>query len=199
MRTGLDRAELKRSLAGSDPLTVDHFIVLAQALDLDPSGFAQAEPEPEPEPEAPVPIPGRLTVLPAPPPRPQEEDEDLWAPDPDGNLALQTLRMGFGLCVDLFVQLDVRHLRESGIPAEVLSRYPDTLPLRIPAKFHRHHKPRFEEDHFGCTLSFDRLYSCEIPWGAFRQIELTMPETAPPAPPPPPPPTVGRPQLRVVK
>ncbi len=204
LRCGLDRASLKRELAGTEALTVDNFIVLAQALDLDPAGLAQADsaaavtPAPEEPPSAEPPPPAsRFAVLPD--PAPAAPDDESWEPDPSGNVALQALRVGFALAVDIFVHLDVRHLRESGIPAEVLARYPELLPLRFPVKFHRHHKPRFEKDYFGCVLSFDRLYPCELPWTAFRQVELTLPaaSASPPANPAPEPP--GRPVLRVVK
>lgn len=190
-RTGIERAALKRRLGGSEPLTVDDLVLLSQALELSPAEIGlggQEAPEVHP-------LPGANLVA---------------APDPLGNLGEQVLRLGFALGVDLFLVLDSKRLGESGVPKTVLGRFPDSLPIRLEAKYHRHNKPRFEADHFECVLSFDALYTCTFPWTAFRQVTFTLPEEAPapPAPPPPepePPPrddgtAPGRaPFLRVVK
>ncbi len=174
---GVERAALKKALAGEVDLTVDQFILIAQALELSPTEVGLPEDTP---------------VTPA----------DDWAPDPLGNLARQALRVGFGLGVDLFCTFDATQLRTSGVPENVLSRFPEQLPIRLEAKYHRHNKPEFGEREFSCTLSFDRLYTCTFPWSALKQVTFHMPEedALPPQPPPPPEPK-GKPgfHLRVVK
>lgn len=189
-RTGIERGALKRRLGGSEPLTVDDLVLLSQALELSPTELglgAGADVEVHALPHA--------NLVPA--------------PDPLGNLAEQVLRLGFTLGVDLFLVLDSKRLGSSGVPKAVLGRFPDSLPIRLEAKYHRHNKPRFEAEFFECVLSFDALYTCAFPWAAFKQVTFTLPEDAPaPAPPPPEPepppkddaPTPTRaPFLRVVK
>lgn len=172
---GMERASLKKALAGEVDLTVDQFILIAQALELSPTEVGLPE-------------------------EPAAAPTDEWTPDPLGNLAMQSLRVGFALGVDLFCTFDATQLGGSGVPANVLSRFPEQLPIRLEAKYHRHNKPQFGETEFTCTLSFDRLYTCSFPWTALKQVTFHMPEEAA-APPPPPPEPKGKPgfHLRVVK
>lgn len=190
-RCGIERGALKRRLGGAEPLTVDDLVVLSNALELTPGEVGMGASAPEAEV---LPLPGNNLVP---------------APDPLGNLAEQVMRLGFSLGVDLFVVFDSKQLGQSGVPKTVLTRFSDSLPIRLEAKYHRHNKPAFEADHFECTLSFDALYTCSFPWTAFKQVTFTMPTEAPaPAPTPPEPPAPepeppGRepraPFLRVVK
>lgn len=178
-RTGLDRAELKRRLAGTEPMTVDDFVLLSQALELSAADVSASS--------------VRTAEADATP----ESIDRAHAPDPEGNLAEQTLRLGFALGIDLLVQLDPRQLDDSGVPRSVLTRFSDGLPLRFEARNHRHMRPRFEPDHFECLLLFGAPYTCAIPWSAFRVIGFNLPEGEARAPEPSPSP--ARPQLRVIK
>lgn len=183
-RCGLERSALKRRLAGEEPLTVDDLVVLSQALQItqEEVGLA-ASAEPGGEDGT-----GVLTPL-----RP----EPIYsAPDPLGNLPEQILRLGFALGVDLFLTLDSKLLGDSGVPRSVLGRFPEALPIRLEAKYHRHNKPRFELEGFECVLSFDSLYTCSFAWAAFKQVTFQLPTDSPPPAPEPPAP---RPFLRVVK
>lgn len=183
-RCGIDRADLKRRLAGAEPLTVDEFVQIANALELSPTELGLAGEPPGP----PRVVADGTPEAPSGPP----------APDPLGNLAEQVLRMGFALGVDLFLHLDATQLADSGVPPAVRKQFPELLPLALPAKWHRHNRPRFEADSFECVLSFDRLYTCTFPWTAFRAVRFDLPVEAAP-PPTVEPPAPARPTLRVIK
>ncbi|MFZ5479362.1 MAG: hypothetical protein ACOZNI_21540 [Myxococcota bacterium] len=180
-RLKVDRSALKQQLAGNEPLTVDDFVSITQALALTPAELGLA-----------------ADAAPAAPP--PDDAPPHAAPDPLGNLPRQVLELGFALGIDLFLQLDAKQLADSGVPGVVLGRFTDELPISLPAKFHRHNKPQFLDDRFEVVLSFDRLYTCSFPWPAFRRVVFQLPEEAaapPPAPTPPKP--SGAPFLRVVK
>ena len=199
LKLGIDRASLRRRLAGEEPLTVDDLMTLGKLLDLRPEELA-GFPMP---PEAPA-IPqiggnARLALVDA---TGQDSVEDEWSPDPMGNLTMQALKYGFALGIDMFVIFDTAELEESGVPSSVMEQFKERVPIDLPAKYHRHNRPKFEEDGFECVLSFDRLYTCFFPWTAFVQLQFKLPRDVPKAKaPPPPPPPVGRPgsHLRVVK
>lgn len=159
-------------------MTVDDFVQLSQALDLSAADLGISQ------------VP---TVVEDATP----ESPGTASPDPLGNLPAQILRLGFTLGVDLFLQLDSTQLAGSGVPRPVLARFPEILPLRLEARYHRHNRPRFEADHFECVLSFDALYTCTFPWSSFRAIRFDLPEAEAVEPEPPPPP--ARPTLRVIK
>lgn len=177
-RLEMERGALKKALGGHEPLLVDDFIRLAQILELDPTRVQDLQVVPDDS-------------------LPSEED---WAPDPTGNLAEQTLKLGFALGVDLFLIFNLDETEESGVPDSVRGRFKAQgfLPIKLDAAYHRHNRPRFEEDGFYCVLSFDRLYDCFFPWHAFKEVRFLLPEeeAAPPVPPPPKP---GVPHLRLVK
>lgn len=179
----VDRAMLKHQLAGKEPLTVDDFIRLSTALELTPQQLGVAD---LPEPPLTLAAVGEA-------PEPGREP----GPDPLGNLPRQVLELGFALGIDLFLLLDTAQLGDSRVPPPVRARFPDSLPIRLEAKFHRHNKPRFLDDAFECTLSFDALYTCTFPWTAFRQVTFNLPtEQEREAPQPPKP---AGPHLRLVK
>lgn len=198
LRLGLERSALRRRLAGEEPLTVDDLMQLGKLLDIKPEELTGIPTFGEQH-------TGNVTTLPSPrlhlvdPGSVAPEDE--WAPDPTGNLTLQALRYGFALGIDLFVVFDSTQLEESGVPQAVLDQFKERLPIDLPAKYHRHNRPKFEEDGLECVLSFDRLYTCFFPWSAFVQIQYKLPKDVVPVRPPPPPPPPGRPgsHLRVVK
>ncbi len=215
-RTGLERARVKQVLAGSDPMKLDEFLLLTQAVDVGPEDLGLvpgAEPPQEPAPGAKAASGPRLVVAPSVaepiPLRPvaaAPTAEGFAPPDALGNLPKQVIQLGFALGVDLFLILDARQLQTSNIPQAVLSRFPEALPLRLEARFHAHNRPRYHDDRFECVLSFDALYTCSFPWAAFREVRFLLPEEAPrpasPTPPPeeaPPEPPRGGPRLRVVK
>jgi transcriptional regulator with XRE-family HTH domain len=161
---GLARARTKHVLAGAEPLTVDEFIVLAGALELDALGLQAAITTEEAQGEAE-----------AKPPVLAEADEVHLAPqviDPWGNHSEQVLKMGFGLGTDMFFVLDAALIQEIGLPADVLERFSDGMPIKLDAAFHQHHDPRFYPEGLQVTLSFDALYTVCIPWPAIRQITL---------------------------
>ncbi len=188
---GIERGALKRRLGGAEPLTVDELVLISNALELTPAevGIAAGPESAEAEIHA-LPTAGLAP-----------------AADPLGNLPEQVMRLGFALGLDLFVVLDSKQLASSGVPKTVLSRFTDSLPIRLEAKYHRHNKPGFHTHHFECSLSFDALYTCTFPWASFKQVTFTMPADLPvppaPEPTPPGPDAPGRepraPFLRVVK
>jgi len=157
-KVGMTRSHLKHVLSGSKDLTVDEFIGIAQALEL-----SQAEltgiPEVSEEDEAPALQDATEAGGPA-------------AIDPYGNHAEQILKMGFELGIDLFMTLETAMLEGSGVPADVVRRFPESLPLRLDAAFHRHHDPRFHPEGITLKMSFDALYTCTFRWAAIKQITL---------------------------
>lgn len=177
----LSRGHLKHVLAGSEPMTVDEFIVLTQALELDVAAMA-----------------GVQELLPEEPEATQEESEGVELRsvdpkssagglnvDPYGNHAEQSLQLGFGLGTDMFLSLQTSGLSESGVPQHVLKRYPEELAIRLDAAYHRHYDPRFLPEGLQITLSFDQLYTCMLPWSAFLRVTIfpLPPETPPEEPP----------------
>ena len=66
------------------------------------------------------------------------------------------------------------------MPDVVLAANKDTpLSLSLDAAFHSYNKPAFSSTHITLTLSFDDLYTVNIPWSAIIKVMLS-PE--PPAP-----------------
>ncbi len=195
----ISRACLKHVLAGTEPLTVDELIVLSQALEISPGDMAGLPAEltgPGEDADAPGPaaVPMRrggaalATVDEGPPP---------IHPDPYGNHAEQLLSLGFALGCDIHLVLDSAQLVGTGVPAATLERFSERLPLHLEAAYHRHHDPRFLPEGLKLTLSFDALYTCVLPWGAFQQITLfPMPPEPPAAPEPEPEPPAPEPAPR---
>jgi hypothetical protein len=221
-RSGLERARVKVLLAGQDVMTIDEFLLVTQAMDIGPEELGLVpSPDAPASPDATVaerptrPTAPRLVIASGdtpPPPIPLRPVQTVPTPtgdaplEPDalGNLPKQVLQLGFALGIDLFMILDARQLRGSNVPQAVLSRFPETLPIRLEARYHSHNRPRYLDDCFECVLSFDALYTCTFPWSAFREVRFLLPEEAPrPSVPPertdPEPPTSGGPRLRVVK
>ena len=161
---GLDRDRVRRVLGGSEPLTVDELIVLAQALQLQPTDLGLpseavelAEQELAAQPEA------RETDL-------ADIEEAL---NPYGNQVSQLFEVGFALGCDFFFHAHTADLQGSGVPESVLSRYADAeLPIRLDAAYHADHEPRLEADGVHLRLGFDALYDCFFPWAAIRQVRF---------------------------
>ncbi len=169
-KVGMARSHLKHVLSGSKDLTVDEFIGIAQALELSQAeltGIPETTGE-EDEEEAPTlqdatEIGGRAVI------------------DPYGNHAEQVLKMGFELGIDLFMTLETAMLEGSGVPADVIRRFPESLPVRLDAAFHRHHDPRFHPEGITLQMSLDALYTCTFRWAAIKQITLfPLPPDDPP-------------------
>lgn len=165
---GVDRARLKHVLAGAEPLTVDELITLAQVLEIGatelaglPTGEAEAAPEPiRNEATARVLKRGEIT------------DPITDAADPLGNHAEQCLKLGLALGCDLHLVVDSTQVQASGVPRAVLAQFPERLPIRLDAAYHRHHDLRFSPPSVQMTLSFDALYTCEFPWSSIVQVTL---------------------------
>lgn len=203
----VDRSRLKHILAGSEPMLVDEFVSLAQALEISPTDMGLAGPPPgddedEDEDDGPVladaPVPLRAFG------RRERAPTNAVVADPYGNHAEQALRLGFALGCDLFFIVDVKQLGESGVPRTVLARYPEHMPIRLDAAFHKHNDPQFLPTGLQLTLSFDSIYTCLFPWAAFRQISffpLPPSDRDEPEGPKPedPKPTVRRGHLRLVE
>lgn len=179
---GLDRTRLKHLLAGSEAITVDEFLALANALEITPSelGLSTGEAPDEFDDVEPRPIPLRAVSRRQAPPPPSLDA------DPLGNHAEQIFRVGFALGVDMFFLADSKLLGECGVPRTVLARYPENLPIRLDAAYHRHNDPQFLPEGLQLVLSFDSLTTCLFPWAAFRQVTYypLPPEPAPEAPEP---------------
>ncbi len=202
-RAGVERGELKRRLTGAEDLTVDQFIAIAQALDLqkEMAGLVGAAPAPEPETEEEGTVAGTESVSPIHTLRTQAEEPADPAFDPFANAPRELVRAGFTWGYDLFLHFDVKQLNGSGVPEAVLTKFPEVLPIRLESRWHRHNRPEFGADAFTVILSFDILRTCTFPWSSLRTVQFTIPEEAvpPPSAPPPPEPTPLRPALRLVK
>ncbi len=202
-RAGVERGELKRRLTGAEDLTVDQFIAIAQALELqqDMAALVGAPVEPDPETEEGA-VAGTESVSPIHTLRTQAEEPADPAFDPFANAPRELVRAGFTWGYDLFLHFDAKQLVGSGVPESILSKFPDVLPIRLESRWHRHNRPEFGADAFTVILSFDILRTCTFPWSSLRTVQFTIPEEAvppPPAPAPPEPPAPLRPALRLVK
>jgi transcriptional regulator with XRE-family HTH domain len=181
----IGRSELKQVLSGQLPLTVDMFVGLAETLALGATDFYTLTAMVQTPPAAPALSPVA-----------HNEREALPLADALGNHASQTLRLGFALGCDMIFMLRTSDLTQSGIPEAVREKFPDHLPIRLDAAFHSHNDPRFLPESLGIKLSFDSIYSCDIPWEAFVQITLIPLATGPAEPAAEPP---GGAHLRLVE
>lgn len=166
--TGIDRARLKHLLAGGEPITVDEFLQVAQVLEISAADMG-LNPNLVPEDDeddgvVDLQIPQLRAV------GRRERPPTAFIPEPYGNHAEQIIRLGFALGCDIFFITDVKQLDDSGIPRAVLGRYPESLPIRLDAAFHRHNDPQFLPEGLQVNLSFDSIYTVTLPWAAFRQI-----------------------------
>lgn len=201
----LPREHVHQVLAGDAPLTVDDFVAFAVALDLGMEAFGlsgglmapggDAEPTADADAgdvdESPDDGAGSPTPLRPRPVAPEGEpgaetftgsgEAVAQAADPYGVHAAQTFQLGFALGCDIFFMAESSKLGASGIPAGVLSRFTDQMPIRLNAAYHKHMDPHYSDEGLTLALSFGSLYVCTIPWDAFVQITLFP---LPPSPPP---------------
>ncbi len=154
-KTGLERARVRKILAGAEPMTVDELMAITAALELDAAEMMQL-------PEAPP-----MEVVP-------ETQRDDVVIDPFGNHAEQIFRAAFALGCDFLFVADTEQLADSGVPASVLAQHSPSgqLPIRLEAAYHTYNEPRYGADGITLTLSFDALYDCTFPWASIRQIIL---------------------------
>lgn len=170
-RTGIDRARLRKVLAGSEPMLLDELLLVSQTLDIKPTDFG---------------LPAGAEVADELPPPPAPEP-GAWKVDPWGNHPEQLFRFAFDLGCDFYFTSDVTQLQASGVPSSVLDKHPRELGIKMDAAYHKYNAPRYSPVGVTLTLSFDALYDCTFPWVAIRQVVLwpATPEVAPaPAPEP---------------
>jgi len=176
---GMPRSELKHMLAGTEPLTVDLMIALAEILELGPADLAilgvDVDLAEKPAPLQAVRKTASLTDLPP--------------IDPYGNHTEQILRLGFAIGCDMHVLFHSEWLEDSNIPEGALKQFPDLLPIKLDAAFHHHNDPKFLPDGVQITLSFDGLVTATLPWNSFAQITLIPLEPELPEIPEPPQPS----------
>ena len=198
-RTGIERGELKRCLSGSEDLTVDQFILVAQALDLqrEMAALVGAPVDPAEAEEGDV-VAGTESLSAVHTLRTRADEPAEPAFDPFANAPRELGRAGFTWGYDLFLQFDSAQLSGAGIPAAVLSKFPDTMPIRLESRWHLHNRPEFGTDSFTVVLSFDILRTCTFPWASLRTVQFTIPAEAP-APPPTREAPAARPTLRLIK
>lgn len=200
----LSREHVHQVLAGDALLTVDDFVALAVALDLGIEAFGLSgelmAPEAEPSADvgdldevsdegagSPTPLRPQPVTSEGAPAEPGAETLEgpgeavAQAADPYGVHAAQTFALGFALGCDIFFMAESAKLGASGIPAGVLSRFTDQMPIRLNAAYHKHMDPHYSDEGLTLALSFGALYVCTIPWDAFVQITLFP---LPPSPPP---------------
>lgn len=180
----LSRSRTRRILAGAEPMLLDEFLAITQALHLTPEDLAGVAELPPTEEDAGAPAdsgeasePPHLRPL---PPQAVEEPESPVdaAMDPWGNQPRQLVEAGFALGCDFGLILDTSQLGQSGVPASVLERHrAGLMRIQLDAAYHRYNEPRYDDESLTLTLSFDGLYVCTFPWSAIRQIVFA------PAPP----------------
>jgi transcriptional regulator with XRE-family HTH domain len=162
--TKLDRNELRKALAGSEPMTLDMLMLLSNALNLSPADMGLApELAAEDKPAGEATGDGAAAAA-APVP-----NADL-VPNPWGNHPEQLFRIGFALGCDFFFIADTGALADSGVPAATIKSSGKNLSIGLDARFHADNAPRYDENGVTLTLSFDRLYDCHFPWASIRQV-----------------------------
>lgn len=160
--TGIERARLRKVLAGAEPMTVDELLLLGKALELSPGDLGLQLPAESTEPAEEEPPP--LHAVPA------DEDDSLGL-DPFGNQPEQLFRVGFELGCDFLFVARPDALEGSGVPEHILSRFDDRdFPIRLDAAYHKYNAPRYDATGVTLTLSFDALYDCRFPWHAIKQV-----------------------------
>lgn len=153
----LDRRRMRNILAGKESLTVDTFFDIVEKLQITPSdlGFAVDSSKLD------------LSTV---------EEEDLKnLPDvlfDESQQVVELFKLGFRLGIDMHFVADSSLLNKSGIPITVLSRFPQTIPIKLDAAFHKFNKPEFHEDSLQINLSFDGISTCYFPWKSVLQISF---------------------------
>jgi transcriptional regulator with XRE-family HTH domain len=169
--SGIDRARLKHVLGGSESMTVDELLLVANALQIDARTLGMQGSEFEDGAADGAKEHGDRKDSSAPAIVPERDAP--WLVDPYGNHAEQALRLGFGLGCNLWLRLDSSTLEKSGVPLDVIQSQGETLRIQLDAAYHRHNKPVFHPDHLQIVLSFGTtLYTVKLPWESFRQVAL---------------------------
>jgi hypothetical protein len=192
----LSRDRLKYILSGEEAITVDEFMILAQLLEVGlddlqlPVEALIQESENHADEAVEV---GEVEIG-------VEEVAGVVAKaaDPYGNHTAQAVRLGFALGCDLYFVVDASRLSESGLPERVLEQFPERVPIRLDAAYHRHNNPQFTPQGLSLRLSFDELYTCIFPWDAFKQVTFFPLSSVPPMEEPEPDIEERRSHLRLV-
>lgn len=182
-RTQLDRAHLRKVLAGAESMTVDELLLVTQALELAPKDFGLPADDAVPAEAAPAAEDAarpQLGVVPD--VADAAEPTDRPALDPWGNHPEQLVRAGFALGCDFQLVADTPQLGASGVPKAVLERHARELVLKFDAAYHSYNAPRYTDAAVTVTLSFDALYDCTLPFTAIKQVTFwpAAPETVKP-------------------
>jgi transcriptional regulator with XRE-family HTH domain len=219
-KAGAERGLVRSVLAGRKPLTVDLLFALIEALQFTPEELGL--PAGSVADRMDLSVPGRAcpsaperSAPPAPPPCAADRSlpPHLVAPPdmPEGNAAFdlddqapqarEILRCGFALGVDMHLVCTTSRLGTSGIPGEVLKRFPDLVPIKLDATYHHANRARYLPEGLELRLSFDRVRTCLLPWASIRQITLLPepPEETQEEDLAPPRPGSGGPTLRLVR
>ncbi|MFH1467550.1 MAG: hypothetical protein ABIO70_24405 [Pseudomonadota bacterium] len=206
-RVKQERPLVRSVLAGRTPLTVDLLFAMIEALELTPEelglppGTVAARLAMEPQPPEPAEPPEPPAVADGPRIVAEEEGAAPFEPDEDAPQAREVLRLGFALGIDMQLVCTTSRLGSSGLPEEILKRFPDMVPLKLDAAYHFANRARYLEEGLELRLSFDRVRTCLLPWSAIRQITLLPepPEETQEEPRPPEPQPGGGPVLRLVR
>lgn len=172
-KAGLPRGRTRKILGGSEPMELDEFLLLSQALDITPQdlGLGEVEVEGLEEPEE---EPASELRVAAP------HEEQRLEVNPWGNQVEQSFRFAFELGCDFLFQAAADELEGSGLPRKVLETWAGReVPIKLDAAYHQYNNPRYDPGGITLTLSFDALYECRFPWSAIRTVLLF------PAPPEP--------------
>ena len=198
-----DRPLVRSVLAGRTPLTVDLLFAMIEALELTPEelGLPPGTVAARLAMEAPAEPAAEPAVAAGPRVAPAEEEPAPFAPDEDAPQAREVLRLGFALGIDMQLVCVTSRLSSSGLPEEVLKRFPDLVPLKLDAAYHFANRARYLDEGIELRLSFDRVRTCLLPWAAIRQITLLPepPEQTQEEPEPSAPEPGGGPVLRLVR
>lgn len=183
---GRKTPELRKMLAGDEPMLLDDFVRLGDVLGLDADDIAGL-------PAADAAAPSMPTLAP------------LLPPDPDREPCQAELlfKLGFDMQIDIHVRFIESELGEWGGPDSARAAFVGKdMPIQLMAQYHRNMDPQLDDAGLHVTLSFDTLYRCTFPWSSVRAVTFVPFAPAPPAPPPAKKPTEAapaRPALRLVK
>jgi len=192
-KVGEKRSLVKRILAGKEPLTVDQLMSWTQELGLSmeelaqvPAGVAEAAEQN-----------GALLE----PTLAEADAQDAVMVSPFGLHAEQGIRMAFAMGVDFAFVSESAQLEDSGVPPQVLARFPERMLIRLDAAYHKYNAPVYDDHGLTLALSFDTIYTCVFPWSSVLQVTVYCdpPDPSSPSDPEPEPEESGRPALRLVK
>ena len=164
-KSGQKRGDIKRVLAGREPLTVDQLMTWTKALDLKMEELVNVPELPQD----------------APPPAAAEIDESRYLIDPYGLQGEQAIRVAFAMGSDFTFLALTDQLKDSGVPETTLSnpRFSEVLPIRLEAAYHSYNKPEYTPQGLGLTLSFDTIRTCFFPWSAIVEVRYHIDAPAP--------------------